>query len=50
MIVKDEAMQPINFLAEARSISNEIINLRRQIHQWPELGKQEFRTSQLMVQ
>ncbi len=38
----------IDFLKEAEKIREEIIALRREIHQNPELGNQEFETSRLI--
>ena len=36
---------PLDFLREAEAIKDEIIRLRRDIHQFPELGGEEFETA-----
>lgn len=38
----------IDILSEAKKIENEIINLRRKIHMYPELGFEETKTSELI--
>ncbi len=34
-----------DFLTEAKAISPELIHLRRELHQWPELGNREYETA-----
>ncbi|QSZ26934.1 amidohydrolase [Aceticella autotrophica] len=38
----------LNILSEAKKIEDEIINLRRKIHMYPELGFEETKTSELV--
>lgn len=41
-------MENIDFLAEAKKIEKDIIRLRREIHMYPELGFEEYRTSEMI--
>ena len=38
----------MNFKNEAISIKNELINIRRTLHQHPELGMEEYETSKFI--
>ena len=39
-------MKNIDFLKEAKAIEKEIISIRRDLHEYPELGFEEYRTNE----
>lgn len=38
----------VDFMSEAMNIKSELINIRRDIHENPELGFEEYRTSKII--